>query len=135
MRLFFALLGLVLVWPAVQMALAAALELDPSKFCGFAMYATPAFEQRVLMIELRGELEVHIHNTWLADPARNAYREYRKRRALLGRLAPPHELAEAILDERPEMRGLKIVVLRDIASVRTASTIALPGTAFIYRPR
>jgi hypothetical protein len=132
-RVLAGILALLVVWPAVHYGLVAALDLDPWRFCGFAMYATPAAHQWVFMIELRGDKRVHIHHTWLTDEGRKAYRTLRKDRALLGELAPPHALAQAIFDERPEIEALEIVLIRDVISPRTSHTIARPGTAYIYR--
>jgi hypothetical protein len=127
------LLGLLGVWPAAQAVLVETFDFGPARFLGFADNATTATQQWVLLIELRGEQEIHLHNSWFSVETRGIYREYRKRRAALGKLAPPHRLAEAILAERPEINGLKIVVMRDQVSAKTSRTVARPGTAFLYR--
>ena len=132
-RVLFAILGVLIVWPLLHIGLVARLDLDPWGFCGFAKYATPVSHQRVYMIELRGDKEVHLHNSWLADDTQDVYRKYQKQRSFLGTLAPPHALAEALLAERPDIEGLKIIVKRDVVSPRTFRTVERPGTAFIYR--
>lgn len=132
-RLLGLALGVLVVWPAVHVGLVAALDLDPARFCGFADYAKPPSYQWVLLIELRGEREVHMHNSWFSTPTRQIYRDFRKRRTALGRPVAPHDLAEAILAERPEMEGLKIVVMRDEISAATSRSVARPATAYLYR--
>lgn len=126
-------LGLLLLWPAVHVVVVRALDLDPRAFGGLATYAMPPRHQWVLLIELRGDKEVHMHQSWFSKETRLVFRDYEKRRLALGKLAPPHELAEAILAERPEIQALKIIVLQDEISASTARSVARPGTAFIYR--
>jgi hypothetical protein len=127
------LLGLLAAWPAVHLALVPALGIDPWRFGGFATYATTVPYQYVLIIELRGDAEVHLHNSWFSPETRQVYRDYRRRRATLGQLAAPHELAEAILAERPEIQALRIVALRDEISAVTSRSVGRPASAYLYR--
>jgi len=132
-RILFAILGLLVVWPLAHVVLVAQLELDPWRFCGFAEYATPSAHQQVFMIELRGDMEVNLHHSWLTNDTRDVYRQYKKKRATFGKLAPPHELAEAILAERPDIEGLKILLARDRISAETSRIVTTPATVFVYR--
>jgi hypothetical protein len=132
-RILFAILGLLAIWPLVHVVLVARLELDPWRFCGFAEYATPSEYQQIFMIELRGDMEVHLHHSWFTRDTRDVYRRYRKQRTTFGKLAPPHELAEAILAERPDIEGLKILLARDRISAETSHSVTTPATAFVYR--
>lgn len=132
-RVLFTVLAALAIWPIPHYFLVAALDLDPWRFCGFAMYATPSLYQRVFVIELRGDREVHLHPTWFSPDIKRQIDEFKRRRGTLGELVPPHTIAELIFAERPEVEGLKIVVEREIVSAETSRVTPQLATAFIYR--
>ncbi len=132
-RVLLTALAALVAWPIAHPFVVEALDLDPWRFCGFAMYATPSTYQRVYLIELRGDREVHLHPSWFSDDAKDRIQEYKRQRSVLGELLPPHEVAELVFAERPEIEGLKIVVQRDAISARTSRVTPEPATAFLYR--
>ncbi len=132
-RILFGILSVLAVWPLLHYVMVETFEMDRWRFCGFAMYATPSTYQWVHIIELRADREVNLHESWFRSETRKLFKEYLKKRSTLGKLAPPHELAEAILAELPDMEGLKIILIRDDISPRTSRIVPHPGTAYIYR--
>jgi hypothetical protein len=122
-RVTFAFLVALAMWPFVHRALVWALEIDPWSFGGFAMYCTPRLDVRVGAEAYRQGLPLDAPVPQSVAPAAMAFGE---RRMVLGALATPDELAEAVLSAMPAADGVAVLFER-----RTLD----PGTATIRAER
>lgn len=117
-------LALLALWPLAQRALVVRFDVDPWKLGGFAMYCAPRPRVEIGLFDATDGDPVPIPPARLTASVREAVREFRARRILLGRLASYQPLARALLDARPEIERLRIEVTRivlDRASARVAS--------------
>lgn len=107
-RRWLALVVVFALWPVVQIVLVHTLDVSPWKLMGWGMYSTIPPRHLVRMREVVDGHEVRLGGV----PIRMAdeYRHYAKRRASLGRLADPSELARRYLEARPEASAVIIEV-------------------------
>jgi hypothetical protein len=118
------LLAWVAVWPLVQRGLVARFAIDPWKLGGFAMYATPSLPLLVaLQVPRDGQL-VLLDESTLPPPTRAALRRFRVERLALGRLRSPDDAARAVLEARPDLPAVVVLVQHTTLDPRSARTRA-----------
>ena len=124
-----AFLILFAVWPATHHVLAQRYQFDPWRFFGWAMYSTPDPNVEIYAAEVYGEKAKPID---LANsPALQETKEFAHRRSILGKWAPPHDLAESLMRHYPESEGMMIQIRRLVLDRETA-TIKPQDTVFRF---
>ena len=124
-----AIVGLLLlfaVWPATHYVLAQRYEFDPWRFFGWAMYTVPDTRVEIYAAEVYGEKARPIDLA--SPPALSAAREFAHRRSILGKWAPPHDLAQGLMQHYPEADGMMIQIRRwvldhDTAMIKPRDTV------------
>lgn len=118
------LIGFVLCWPFLHFPVVRHLNLDPWKFCGFAMYAAP---HRSVAISVFAWKEGRIERVRLAkelglaaDPelTRRMHR-FMARREVLHNLVEPRFIAMELLERRPDWEGVRIDLALEALNART----------------
>lgn len=106
--------GLVLftLWPLAHRVLVAAWDVDPWKLGGWAMYVRPRFAPGVEVRPLPGPGMPRNRDAAFVFSAEDAelVDAFAQRRLTLGELAPPDDLAAALLDAHPELPGVIVRV-------------------------
>jgi hypothetical protein len=116
------LLAWVAVWPLVQRGLVARFAIDPWKLGGFAMYATPSLPLLVaLQVPRDGQL-VLLDEATLPPPTRAALRRFRVERLALGRMRASDAAARVVLDARPDVPAVVVLLQRTTLDPVTART-------------
>lgn len=119
-RVVHALLVVALLWPLVQMALALGWGISSWKLAGWGMYATPRFG--MLGMEVYGRAASGAGDEQLLNPGpavRNQATAFLESYRWLGALAPRGRFVRALLAERPDWAGVRIVVSRPVMDART----------------
>ena len=112
----------VLVWPLIHLVLVARYEVDAWELFGWAMYARPAAR---VQVRVDVELEGARSPLRAMGETRQAIRDYARRRTALGRLAPPDALARSVLESRPDVEAVWIVLRRIELDRRTALLVGV----------
>jgi len=108
--------GLVLftLWPLVHFGLVRALDLNPWKWFGLAMYTVPRDRYDAHAFSLPGRERIGLAGL---EPARaqrllESYAAFVRRRDQLRGAARPDAFARALFDARPELETIEITVQR-----------------------
>lgn len=105
------LAGLVLatlLWPLTQHGMVKYLGIDPWKLFGLAMYCTP----HDVRVRITVEDESHVLDiSQLTEETRHQVYRFVQIRRIAGRLIHPKDLAFRIMEERPDIRSLQIVIV------------------------
>lgn len=94
-RLSFGVIALVAIWPLVHLMLVDRYLINPWELGGWAMYVQPNAPLEVNVRLSSGET---VPRDRLERPALQAYDRYHQRAAVLGLLASPGELANAMAE-------------------------------------
>lgn len=127
-----AIVAVVLVWPGVHAGLQRRYGIDPWKLCGFAMYSRPhpANSLQVLQVQDGEARPVRIVSPRLEALAGRIGRL----RGALGDLQSLDPLGEAILEERPDLGQVRLVVRRIEFDCRSASFDRITTETLDYPP-
>jgi hypothetical protein len=104
------------LWPLAHRALVAALDLNPWRFSGWAMYATPIFPKRIYLFQVDPRAgaaaePVEVPESQWSSAMRHEARRYAVRRTNLGRLAgPPDQLGQLAVSEHGATGMIAVVV-------------------------
>jgi hypothetical protein len=98
-----------LVWPAVQMVLAARYGVTPWRLGGFGMYAVPSPREVKLSVNDQSGREQEVDVRSLPPGAAAVVLAFAERRRLLGRLADPTEVA-TLLAAMEDRRSLVVTL-------------------------
>lgn len=108
------LLGLVLLaftlWPLVHMQLVRQLDVSPWKLGGWGMYSRPELLPKVRLTLLEDGEWVPLQPARAQPAVARALRRFAYWRRALGALHPPDDLAERILEARPDIAGVDVSV-------------------------
>lgn len=107
-RLASVLILFVVVWPLVHFALCKTFDINPWKFYGFAMYTVPMRQIELSYVGFTNGEPERINpyrNENVKDEANRFYRNV----WILGKLYPPHLLADQLLDEFPQYEEILVV--------------------------
>jgi len=102
--------GLVLflvLWPALHHGLVRSHGIDAWRFLGWSMYASPNAQIRLGLRGFVGERELQFG---VGPKAREAGNRYALWRANLGEFASARPLAEAALEEHPDLDAVDVIV-------------------------
>jgi len=108
-RLVLAFLVFIAVWPLAHRLLVAAVEIDPWRLGGWAMYCTPKLRVEVALVPERAGRPIDLD---LPRPIREAANRFAERRAALGRFMDPSELAREALG-RLDADSVVVTIQRD----------------------
>lgn len=126
------LLLLVAVWPLVHRMLVAKYDLNPWKFFGFAMYCVPTLEPQLrLYVDYGGRVEeLDLSPPHLA-PVRFEVEAFKHDRGILGNLATPERVAQALFDVLTRIEAVEVEVIDPYFDLET-SRIAVRRPRFRY---
>ncbi len=124
-------LAVLALWPAAQWYLVEQHDVNPWKFCGFAMYCTP---HRVV---------VDVHDTSQSESRQlseqqleamtgGEYTEFLEWRTQFGTLHSPADFAQAVLRASPEIQSIRVDVHVLQLDPATA-TVAVRSKSYDYR--
>ena len=100
-------------WPAVHVGLAKAFDLSPWKLAGWGMYAAPRLGSLGMEVFYREKGDERMQQLTAPSAAeRGAATVFLERHRWLRRLARPDRFAGMILDARPLVEHVQIVVFR-----------------------
>lgn len=119
-RVVHAVLGVALLWPLAQMALAFGWGVSSWKLAGWGMYATPRFG--MLGMEVYGRPAAGGSEVQLLDPGpavRSEATAFLERYRWLGALGARERFVEALFAEHPDWTGVRIIVSRPVMDART----------------
>ncbi len=98
----------VAVWPLVHYGLCRTFDINPWKFNGFAMYTVPVRQIELVYVGIGNGREERIEPFEHPALAKEAKR-FQQGVWTLGRLYPPHLLANMIFDEFPQYDEVLVV--------------------------
>lgn len=104
------LVALVAVWPLVHRGLVAWLDLNPWKLGGFAMYTTASPPLAIDVFGLAAGRVLVLDAASLPTQARIEHERFARARHALGELARPDELAAILLQARPELSQVAVLI-------------------------
>lgn len=110
---------MLILWPAGHRLASHYADINPWKFCGFAMYCTPHIVTVSVGGERLGQYD-KIRPYQMSDETKSAYSSLRKNRKTFGRFASPNALGELLLHEHPDMEIIRIEVETKRLNGRTA---------------
>jgi hypothetical protein len=113
--LFFGLLAVLACWPLGHLVLVDRYLVNPWELCGFAMYVQPNTLVEVRLFLSSGEV---LSPEMLDQTAADALAEYRNRAGILGLLASPDELAQALRRSGHAPEELQIELRRQMIDSR-----------------
>ena len=134
-RLVIGGLSILTCWPLAHRALVATFELNPWKFCGWAMFCVPNPRTVAVLYGFRGDQLVPFPPGQLRPEDEQTVRDYAGRRQLLGRLAGQSDietLAQKPLAENPQLDRVGMVVPQLTLDSRTAR-IATRQDVYVYQ--
>lgn len=108
-RILSTLVVLLAFWPVVHRQLVTRLDVDPWKLYGFAMYCTP-HHVAIHVVDRGGESLRRIAPESFPPELRRRYDYFSARRATLGHLVPPDDLAAGVFLAFPELRSITVAV-------------------------
>ena len=101
------------IWPCVHMALAKGFDMSPWKLAGWGMYAAPRLGSLGMEVFYRNAGDETVYQLTAPSPEeRRVAGAFLERHRWLRRLASPDGFAEQILEGRPEISRVQIVVFR-----------------------
>jgi hypothetical protein len=100
------------LWPLLHFGVVRVFDLNPWKFLGFAMYAVPVAQMRVNLVSLRDGQAIPFKRDEVSEELMRAAFRYSELRLDLGKLAKPDRIAKGLLEENPELDGVRIEVGR-----------------------
>jgi hypothetical protein len=121
LRVLYAGLLVLALWPLVQIGLVLRFDVSPWKLAGWGMYAEPRFG--LVGMEIYGRVSANEAYDQLSSPGaplRSAAADYLERYKWLRRLAPPDPLAARVFEAYPQWNELRIVVSRPNLNRETA---------------
>jgi len=105
------LVAALALWPLVHFALTRAYGIDPWKYFGWAMYATPPPSRSEVAVVVRsGSGDLTLSRAQLSGKSRLELERFQDRRARWGSLATPRLLATRLFDEHLDVRSITVVV-------------------------
>jgi len=110
-RLFFVVLVMLACWPLAHLILAQKYLINPWELGGFAMYVQPNLPIEVRLYQPSGEIFPFER---LDRMTIDALERYRNRAAILGLLASPDELAQALRQSGQAPEELEIELRRQM---------------------
>lgn len=114
-RIAIGLLVFVAAWPLAHRALVARFDVNPWKLSGFAMYttATPPVLVALMVEDPTPPATLRpLHEATLLPHTRAAIDTFRRERHALGRLVTPDAAGQAVLEARPDLDFVLVVVQR-----------------------
>jgi hypothetical protein len=129
LRVFFIVVAL---WPLIHFGATKAFDINPWKLCGFAMYTVPHPEPRVVLLALAGEATIPFGPDHVSDEAMERLKRFGFLRQGLGRLVTPERLGQRLLDEQPDIDGVRIEVHQKYIDLADGM-LKLRRTAYEYR--
>lgn len=110
-----------IVWPGLHRIVVAAYDINPWRFGGFAMYATPPARLHVAIIERLPEARARILSEREMSATVLAQQQwFQLRRSSLGSLLSPADLAAAYFAAGPGVDEIEIVIIREMLSAASA---------------
>ncbi len=110
-RRYLAVVLVVALWPLAHRGVVVAIDANPWKLGGFAMYTSYQTSLAALFRPTDRGL-AHIDEETLGREVRLALQDFRARRSVLGTLVRPDALARAVHAGHPEHENLVVVVQR-----------------------
>lgn len=127
-----ALLLAVALWPLGQRWLVARYHIDPWKLASFAMYATPNLPAVVLVVTGGPAGLTPLDERTLPAWTRQRLDRFRAERSALGLLRDPADVGRAVLQARPELPDVAVLVQRSRLD-RHSALIAVTTDRYVYR--
>lgn len=124
-------LGIMLMWPIVQMALAKHYDLNPWKFFAWGMYSRTPFtlDLRLSPMTRAGTSPAPMPD-W-SEATREAGSTFIERRKWWGGLLSPDAVAEVTLRDHPELQGVLVQVTRLAVNPET-SRLEMTPSHYLY---
>jgi hypothetical protein len=126
-----ALLLFVALWPIGQRWLVARYGIDPWKLGAFAMYATPNLPVLVVAVGSGPRGIAVVDEATLPPWVRQRLDRFRVERLALGRLRDPADVGRLLLQARPDLTSVAILVQRSTLDPATAR-IAVATPRYVY---
>ncbi len=117
------LVALVALWPLAHRVLVAWLDFNPWKLGGFAMYTTATPPLVIDLFGLAAGRVLVLDPASLPIQARLEHERFGRARHALGELARPAELAALLLQARPELSQVAVLVRRFSLDPATARVV------------
>ncbi|MAE67056.1 MAG: hypothetical protein CMJ18_22575 [Phycisphaeraceae bacterium] len=130
-RLAVLICAVYMVWPLIHRWVVAAWDMNPWRFGGFAMYATPPAMHTMTITEVREDRRAIVPDGDLPAKFQERKLRYLIRRGVLGRLLPPNATAKAYFDVRPGMSHIEVSMARDVLDA-TSARIKRSETIYKY---
>ena len=119
-RFLVTIVALVVVWPLVHRGFVSAYDVNPWKLGGFAMYTTATPPVLVVAFEPRGEGGIPLDRGRLPTHVEQSLQRFEARRHVLGNLVRPDEFAAQVLQSRPDLDRVVVLVQRMVLDPSTA---------------
>ncbi|MEE8143241.1 MAG: hypothetical protein V3T77_09080 [Planctomycetota bacterium] len=107
-KILFALLVVLLVWPLIHRWLIVRYDISPWRLFGWAMYCEPKIEAFVDIKLMVGKRPVDWPGSRLPDRIEKERKRYAWRRFVYGRLVSPAELARISFETFPDVDRVEI---------------------------
>jgi hypothetical protein len=112
-RLLFAWLVAFAIWPLAHRGLVARYEISPWKLFGWSMYCEPNLPPAISLQEVRRDgFRYPIDIRALPPEMQQRLDQFQRRRDVLGQLASPRVVADAVFDINPNFEGIAVVIQR-----------------------
>ncbi|MDG2307107.1 MAG: hypothetical protein P8R42_21150 [Candidatus Binatia bacterium] len=115
-----AVIAFVAVWPLVHRGLVALYDVNPWKLGGWAMYTTATPPVLVVAFEPRGDGGVPLDRRQFPAYVQQALGQFEMRRHVLGNLHRPDAFASLVLQARPDLERVVVLVQRMALDPSTA---------------